>query len=232
MPNFDLPVMACIRPVDRTTTGKFVFHRHDGSTSFSALQQVSGPSSYVCGSTSQFSLFVLGETQIPDTGFAPGVVTDLSIVEFQPLSSMDNLWLEIPSLGLELPIVGVPLTEQGWDVTWLDDGAGYLEGTAFPTWDGNTAVTAHVWDADNNPGPFIDLHTLRHGDQIIIHAFGQQYIYEVRESLQGDPQDMGVLESSEYDVLTLLTCESWSPEAETYLYRRAVKAVLVDVDSK
>jgi len=250
--NFDVPLMACIRPADRSTSGKFVFHRHDGASSFSALGQVSGPAGYVCGSTRQLSLFVLGETEIPETGFAPGVVTvineqpmdkvyfelasadmGLTYREVHPTSAhLNDFRLEIPSLGVELPIVGVPLTEQGWNVTWLGQQAGYLEGTAFPTWVGNTAITAHVWDADNTPGPFVDLHTLQHGDQFSIHAYEQVYTYEVRESLLVQPNKLSVFEHSDYDTVTLLTCESWSVETEVYQYRRAVRAVLVNVEAK
>ncbi len=144
----------------------------------------------------------------------------------------DNFMLEIPSLDLELPIVGVPLTAQGWNVTWLDDQAGYLEGTAYPTWAGNTAITAHVWDADNNPGPFVDLHTLGYGDQIIIHAWGLQHIYEVREVMQVKPDNLKALPHSDYDMLTLITCMGYDEASGEYDWRIAVQAVLMNVTTE
>ena len=142
----------------------------------------------------------------------------------------DSLVLKIPTLDLELPIVGVPLTAEGWDVTWLGDQAGYLEGTAYPTWAGNTAITAHVWDADNTPGSFVDLHTLKHGDQIIIHAWGQRYVYEVRTLTKVSPEDLSVLPHSEYDVLTLITCQGFDDTSGEYDWRLAVRTVLIDVE--
>ncbi len=43
------------------------------------------------------------------------------------------MMLDIPSLGVSTPIVGVPINENGWDITWLGGNAGYLAGSAFPT---------------------------------------------------------------------------------------------------
>ncbi len=132
-------------------------------------------------------------------------------------------------MDVEMPIVGVRITDGDWDTTWLTDQAGWLEGTAFPTWTGNTALTAHVWDAWNQPGPFFGLKELLFGDRFYIHAWGQVYTYEVRDSLMVSPHNLSVLGHSEYDVVTLLTCESYSPWRGEYRYRRAVKAVLIDI---
>ncbi len=84
---------------------------------------------------------------LPKTGFTPGHVTRLPA---QPdelkYTSYSDLELEIPSLGVKLPVVGVPRSGDSWDVSWLNDQAGWLEGSVFPTWDGNSVLTAHVWD--------------------------------------------------------------------------------------
>ena len=168
---------------------------------------------------------------LPSTGFSPNRITKPSS---QPKEKSyiahSDLWLEIPKLNLALDIVEVPIVNDTWDVSWLGEQAGYLAGTAFPTWEGNTVITAHVWDANNNPGPFIGLKTLGYGDRIIIHAFGQSYTYEIRQSLRITPGKVEqVLTHEEYDWVTLLTCESYFPRGDTYLLRRAVKAVLIEV---
>jgi LPXTG-site transpeptidase (sortase) family protein len=137
--------------------------------------------------------------------------------------------LEIPKLDVNIPIVGVPLTSEGWDVTWLGDKAGYLETTAFPTVAGNTAITAHVFDVNNNPGPFAALDDLQYGDQVIVHAWGQAHVYEVRSTSLVRESSMGVLSHEDYDWVTLLTCEDYSETLDTYRFRRAVRAVLVEV---
>lgn len=168
---------------------------------------------------------------LPSTGFTPGVVTAL---EDQPASKVysviHDFRLLIPKLGLDLPVVGIPLIENTWDVTWLGEQAGYLEGTAFPTWAGNTALTAHVWDANNQPGPFVDLHTLQHGDRVEIQAFGKSYVYEVRQVERIPSDDLSVLSHSDYDMLTLITCMGFDETRQIYDWRLVVSAVLVEVN--
>ena len=124
----------------------------------------------MCGQTRVLSLFTLGQMSLPNTGFAPGMQAALS--EATTYAST-GLTLEIPKLGLEMPIVGVPQGLDGWDVSWLGQQAGFLQGTAFPTLAGNTVITGHVWGADNLPGPFAELGSLRHGDRFTINARGQ-----------------------------------------------------------
>jgi LPXTG-site transpeptidase (sortase) family protein len=168
---------------------------------------------------------------LPETGFAPHRVTDLPA---QPAgktySAMDAMWLEVPKLGLAgLPIVGVPLTEDGWDLTWLSGQAGWLEGTAYPTWAGNTAITGHTYLADGTPGPFVNLFSLFWGDEIVIHANGQRYVYQVREVRLVWADDLSVLRHETYDWLTLITCKEFNELTGEYNYRVVVRAVLVSV---
>jgi LPXTG-site transpeptidase (sortase) family protein len=175
---------------------------------------------------------VFGEPEeLPDTGFALGVVTRLSQ---QPpaktYTELGDLWLEIPSLDVQMTIVGVGIVDGEWDVSWLGENAGWLQGTAFPTWEGNTGITGHVWNASNNPGPFANLRDLRYGDIVRIHAWGQVYTYEVQSNYKVLPGNTTPLQHEEYDWVTLLTCESYSEDEDGYLYRRAVRAVLVSIE--
>ena len=166
---------------------------------------------------------------LPLTGFAPNQVTDLPPQRISYTST--DMWLEIPTLNVAVDIVGVPQTADSWDVSWLGESAGWLQGSAFPTWAGNTVLTAHVWNADNTPGPFLHIKDLHYGDQIEIHAWGQTYVYEVRENrlYWAKTPASRVLQHEEYDVLTLLTCEGFNPLTDNYIFRRMVRAVLVDV---
>ncbi len=166
---------------------------------------------------------------LPATGFAPGVVTNLPAQPAELAYASTDLVLSIPSLDVETAIVGVPQGPDGWDVSWLGQQAGYLYGTAFPTWAGNTVITAHVGDANNNPGPFANLADLQHGDTIEIAAFGQTYVYEVRTTNSLRPTDMRAFASSEYDILTLITCEGFDARTGEYAARRVVTAELVEV---
>jgi len=168
---------------------------------------------------------------IPVTGFAPGQVTVLPEMPAGSRYTDAGMTLVIPSLGVNLPIVGVPLAGESWDVTWLGRSAGWLEGSAFPTWPGNTVLTGHVWDASNLPGPFAGLKNLRYGDRFEIHAYGQTFTYEVRANALLHPWQVGsAFRHEELDWVTLLTCEDFNPVSADYTYRRAVRAVLVNVE--
>lgn len=174
------------------------------------------------------SVTVGAATGLPATGFAPGRIT---AVPDDPLTyhGLGGIWLEIPALGKRVTVVGVPLIETGWDVTWLSNQAGYLEGTAFPGWQGNSALTAHAFTPDGLPGPFVHLADLRWGEPLILHAFGQEYVYEVRQVRSVRPTDLSVLRHEELSWLTLLTCSVFDEASDSYLRRVAVRAVLIEV---
>jgi LPXTG-site transpeptidase (sortase) family protein len=197
----------------------------------------------ICGTTSIIDLvgnplgngvdhgttFNIYDPVLPATGFAPDRVTVLPEqgVEY---ASLGDLWLEIPKLGVQMDIVGVPQANGKWDVSWLGRNAGWLQGTAFPTWSGNSVLTAHVWNADNSAGPFVYLNTLWYGDRIIVHAWGQEYTYEVRSVKQVRPDSAtAAFQHRDNPWLTLLTCRSWDADTGTYRYRVLVQAVLIDV---
>lgn len=168
---------------------------------------------------------------LPATGFAPGRVFSLPPQPAAAAYRATTLNLAIPKLGLNLPIVGVPETASGWDVTWLGKNVGYLQGTAFPTWNGNSVLTGHVTDANGQPGPFADLGSLAWGSQVILHAWGQTYTYEVRSvNLWTDPNSTSALtRHEELPWLTLITCHGYDEKTQTYRWRTVVRAVLVSV---
>jgi len=172
-------------------------------------------------------------SSLPKTGFAPNKITSLPA---QPAAlayaKLGDLWLEIPSLNVKSNIVGVPQNkDNSWDVTWLGNDTGWLNGTAFPTWNGNSVLTAHVTNASGVDGPFVALKSLQYGDQIIVHFGGVKYIYEVRSTKMARPYSTSYAFQSlqDYSYLTLITCQGYNPLNESYLFRRVVRAVLVDV---
>ena len=164
---------------------------------------------------------------LPETGFAPGRVTGLPAQSIQ-YANLGDLWLEVPRLGLKMPITGVPQSSSGWDVSWLGSQAGWLNGTAFPSTAGDSVLTGHVYDAFGQPGPFVHINWLWYGDQIIIHASGVQYVYEVRQVLQVAPNAVSsVIKHEELPWVTLITCRGYDEASNSYKFRVAVKAVLV-----
>lgn len=178
-------------------------------------------------------VFNLVSMQLPDTGYAPGkeLAFRNPIPQAYP-KNLGDLWLEIPAIHTEAPIVMVPKSGDSWDVDWLWDQAGYLEGTAFPTWPGNTAIAAHVSLPSDQTGPFSNLSSLSWGDKIIIHAWGQKYIYTVKEKMQVSPSDMSILGHESLDWLTLITCQMYDQERGMFQWRTVVRAVLVGIQDQ
>jgi len=166
---------------------------------------------------------------LPDTGFTPGRVTRL---EPQPAEKkytvQSDLWLEIPSQKVKMDIVGVPKVDGEWDVSWLWREAGFLEGSAFPTHSGNSIITGHVYLPNGLPGPIVNISSLKYGDRINVHAYGQTFIYEVRKVDYLKPTDVSkAFEHKEESWVTLLTCRSYDEKTDSYRQRVAIKAVLV-----
>ncbi|MGB8982551.1 MAG: Ig-like domain repeat protein, partial [Anaerolineales bacterium] len=241
-------------------TGPVTYDNHGDSGPFVATLQINGgvPLSngryqlFLCGSTSIVDLAGNGlndnrdESVIfnvlaldslkrpPQTGFAPGVVT---LLPEQPAdkayTDLEELWLEIPRLNLKTGITGVPLKPDGWDVTWLNWQVGWLEGTAYPTWQGNTVLTAHGYTADGEAGPFARLKELSYGETIVIHLSGMKYTYAVRTNLLTSSNNTYWLTKHEQlDWITLVTCQQYDANTRSYRYRRVVRAVLVSVEKE
>jgi large repetitive protein len=104
-----------------------------------------------------------------------------------------------------------------------------LEGSAFPSWNGNSVLTGHVYLSNGLPGPFVNLSGLKYGDKIIIHAYGQKYTFEVRTNDVVRPNDTSVMKHEEKSWLTLVTCKEYDEKTNTYRKRVVVRAVLVNV---
>ena len=172
-------------------------------------------------------------TNLPITGFPFGRTTILPDQPDDKKYTGSTMMLEIPALSVKLPIFGVPLVDGSWDVSWLGYEAGYLEGSAYPTWNGNTVITAHVWDALNQPGPFIRLKELQYGDLIKIYSGNNIYVYEVQDTrLYTANSITAVMRHEDLDWVTLITCENYQKNNGTYSSRRVVRAVLVQVITK
>jgi LPXTG-site transpeptidase (sortase) family protein len=142
-----------------------------------------------------------------------------------------DLRLDIPALNLETDIVGVPVSADGWGLDWLGGSIGYLDGTAFPGWDGNSVLTGHVYLPDGSPGPFQRLGSLRHGDRVVVTSYGQRLTFEVRSvfSVAADDVD-AVFQHEERAWLTLVTCQGFDEQTGSYRNRVVVRAVLLKIE--
>jgi LPXTG-site transpeptidase (sortase) family protein len=165
---------------------------------------------------------------IPVTGFAPDIVTPLNGIT-APRYDSTSLQIEIPVIGVTTPIVGVQIQDGGWNISWLRDQVGWLNGTAFPTRNGNSVLTAHVVNPDGKPGIFSKLKYLRAGEYIYLYDSNYRYTYQVVSNQKARPDDTAVLAHLDKPYLTLITCDQYDVQSNSYLQRVAVRARLVDV---
>jgi len=169
---------------------------------------------------------------LPNSGFPMGKVSFTSGQRQSVAARTGDVTLNVARLGVNLEVVNVPQVNGAWDVSWLsDEQAGHMEGSAFPTLKGNSVITAHVWNAYNEAGPFHNLKDLRYNDEIQIEAFGHVYTYRVRNNFLIEPDDLkSPFVKKNGTWVTLMTCEDYNASTETYASRRLVRAVLVKID--
>ena len=136
--------------------------------------------------------------------------------------------LDIPAIGVELPVEEAYVRGDTWDFSVFRHEAAHLQLTAFPGEGSNVVIGAHYELANFVPGPFIDLDQLEVGDRISIQYRGRTYIYEVSETLLVDPSGVYVAYGTPEEMLTLLTCYSYSGSG-IYARRYVVRAPLVEV---
>ena len=123
--------------------------------------------------------------------------------------------LEIPKLGLQLPIVFPKTTDNKIVTKSLDSGVVYYPGSVLPAEKGQIVILGHSspegWPKIKYDWAFDDLDELSPGDYILIHLDNRQYKYRVRETVvinKGDdlPKSSALKNSN---TLVLVTC--WPP---------------------
>lgn len=121
----------------------------------------------------------------------------------------------------------------GWDVSSLQDLVGHLEGTPWLGEGGNIVLAGHFEDELGRPGPFRYLYFAEVGDRIFIQdgADSALIIYEVTDVFRTEPDDLEILRKTDSPRLTLITCDDWSYDTETYQQRLVVYAQPLGVAS-
>ena len=129
---------------------------------------------------------------------------------------MNNVWkIQIPSIGLIADI------SNGTDKETLNKYVGHFIET--PIEEGNVALAGHNRGYDVNY--FSRLKELREGDEIIYIHNEINRIYEVTKNKIIKDTDIDVLENTEENILTLITCVENEPN-----YRRCVQAEEKDIN--
>lgn len=167
------------------------------------------------------------DIQLPETGFPinqyflPSKPLDLSYASL-------GMELQLPLLDVTTQLVWVPLTDDHWEVKWLEDRGGVLEGSAVPG-EGVSMIAAHNHLTDQRIGPFLFIGSLKENDRIFIRkSTGELIEFAVRYNALYKPNEFAevTVKASEYEKpLVLITCENESYNGN-YLDRRVIFAEL------
>lgn len=112
----------------------------------------------------------------------------------QPQSGSAIAVLKLERLRMRVPVF------EGTDDVVLNEGAGWIEGTAKPGQKGNVAIAAH------RDGFFRVLKDVQLGDVIELQLPDRTMFYRVRKTEIVQPDDNHVLLSQQQPTLTLVTC--------------------------
>lgn len=129
--------------------------------------------------------------------------------------------LVIPALGIDAPVVEVPLQAGTWDMQALTFEIAHLGGTAYPGQGSNTVLAGHV-TIIGGIGPFYHLEQLPDGAEIIVYVGDQAHAYTVASRERLLPTDVGIVQPGDGERLTLITCTTWDPLNRRYLERIAL----------
>jgi len=102
--------------------------------------------------------------------------------------------VRIPRLGLSAILI------EGDDAKTLRRAVGHIPGTPLPGQPGNVALTGH------RDTFFRPLRNIRANDIIVVTTLQGEYRYRVVSTRVVGPDDVTVLNSSEGQILTLVTC--------------------------
>ena len=102
--------------------------------------------------------------------------------------------IEIPTIGLAAMIL------EGTDARTLRRAVGHIPGTPLPGQQGNVAITGH------RDTFFRPLRNILKNDEIRLTTLSGSYRYRVDSIKVVEPEDTEVLDNSDDEILTLVTC--------------------------
>lgn len=102
--------------------------------------------------------------------------------------------IEVPRLGISVFVI------EGTSRTTLRRAVGHIAGTALPGEPGNVGISGH------RDTFFRPLRNIRQDDIVTLTTLAGEYRYRVVSTKVVDPSDVGVLDQSGDEILTLVTC--------------------------
>ncbi|MBQ4513980.1 MAG: sortase [Anaerolineaceae bacterium] len=165
---------------------------------------------------------------LPETGFSARHAQPLPEKPLDLNYRRTGWLLQIPRLSLAANLVTVPVDPGSgrYDVAWLGENVGLLDGYALPG-EGTAIVTGHNHLNTTEAGPFALLRDLKLGDTVFLSSpDGEFRIYTVYANEKIAEDDFAALEkiTGAYDPsITFITCED-ERTGGGYANRRIVSA--------
>jgi sortase A len=132
--------------------------------------------------------------QIPDQSqWSPGRIDAWQVSKVAAPANVMAV-LEMPEVGLKVPVYA------GASDLNMDRGAGHIKGTALPNGGGNVGIAGH------RDGYFRALKDAAIGDRLSLQTPQGERHYTVDEILIVDPLDVEVLDPTDDQRITLVTC--------------------------
>ena len=123
-------------------------------------------------------------------------------------------WLEIPKIGVELPVY------HGTDEEELQVAVGHIEGSSLPVGGASTHAVLSGHRGLPSARLLTDIDQLVEGDHFVVHTLGERYTYEVDQIRVVEPDQMDDLEIVEgQDLCTLVTCTPYGVNSHRLLVR-------------
>jgi LPXTG-site transpeptidase (sortase) family protein len=138
----------------------------------------------------------------------------------------------IPALGVDTVVKYVPFDGVTWLIAGLQQEVAWLGETSWPGLGGNTALAGHVTLRNGGNGPFRYLEDMLPGDLITLMTEKNIYSYQVSEQRVVGETELSVVEPSQEDRLTLITCTGWDTNLGFYVDRFVVSADLISVEPR
>lgn len=151
------------------------------------------------------------ETKIDDNGKIEELNNKIEVTEEKNIDEI-HWYIEIPKIDLKAPI------EEGTDIETLNRAVGHFESTAKEV--GNCCFAGHNRGYAVNY--FAKLKELEKGDKINYFVNNQAYQYQVKEVVIIYETDWSMLEETEDNRITLITCVENRDE-----YRLCVQGIRV-----
>ncbi len=161
----------------------------------------------------------------PPTTTPRPLPTETAVAEVLPsATAMPRATIFLPTAGVTAPVIEVYLDGESWDVQYLGQNAGHLQGTAWFGDTGNVVLAGHVEMPDGSAGIFAGFDDLNLGDPVILTLNDAQQRYSITSITTVAPDDLSVLYPTQTDRITLITCDSYDFLQNTYQDRLVVVA--------